>query len=247
MNDENEKDIRPFGSTGCPICGYPVLEVATIAREDGSLVESRAAVEGMAVGKFKDLEDAGYCPVYDHGTYAIGLRLGKAEPDVSGNVESARYVCCCCDLKWENDIHLANAFIKESMTRKRKPIPKKVRKAVYDKYNGRCAYCGKEIEMKEMQVDHVKPLAFFRGTDDIDNLLPACRRCNFYKDTRSIEGFRKMLKGIPDRLKENGSRSPLTYNLALQYGMVVETGLERIEFHFEKCNKEGKNENDLCI
>lgn len=244
MSDENEKDIRPFGDTGCPICGHQVWEVGTVMCEDGSTVESRAVVEEMAVGKFKDLEDAGYCPVYDHGRYAIGLRLGKAEPDVPGNVESVRYKCSCCGMEWEDDVSLFNAFIKESMHRKRKPIPKKVRKAVYEKYNGRCAYCGKEIEMREMQVDHVKPLAFSRGTDDVDNLLPACRRCNYYKDARSIEGFRKMLKGIPDRLKENGVRSPLTYNLALQYGMVVETGLDRIEFHFEKCNKERKNEND---
>lgn len=40
----------------------------------------------------------------------------------------------------------------------RKPIPKSVRKQVYAKYNGHCAYCGCELEYKDMQVDHVIPL-----------------------------------------------------------------------------------------
>lgn len=40
----------------------------------------------------------------------------------------------------------------------RKPIPKKLRKQVYAKCNGHCAYCGCELEYKDMQVDHVIPL-----------------------------------------------------------------------------------------
>ena len=36
----------------------------------------------------------------------------------------------------------------------RKTIPKKIRQIVYDKYNGHCAYCGCELEYKDMQIDH---------------------------------------------------------------------------------------------
>lgn len=36
-------------------------------------------------------------------------------------------------------------------------IPKKIRQQVYDKCGGHCAYCGKEIAYKDMQVDHVVP------------------------------------------------------------------------------------------
>ena len=32
----------------------------------------------------------------------------------------------------------------------RKPIPKQVRRLVYEKYAGHCAYCGKEIKYEEM-------------------------------------------------------------------------------------------------
>lgn len=54
----------------------------------------------------------------------------------------------------------------------RKPIPKDVRKQVYQKYNGHCAYCGCKLEYKDMQVDHVKSVFYYNGTNDIDNLLP---------------------------------------------------------------------------
>lgn len=39
---------------------------------------------------------------------------------------------------------------------KHKPISKRIRELVYAKYNGHCAYCGSEITLKDMQVDHIK-------------------------------------------------------------------------------------------
>ena len=35
----------------------------------------------------------------------------------------------------------------------RKPIPKNIREQVYRKCNGQCAYCGCELDYKDMQVD----------------------------------------------------------------------------------------------
>lgn len=37
-------------------------------------------------------------------------------------------------------------------------ISKSKREEVYQKYNGHCAYCGREIAYKDMQVDHFLPL-----------------------------------------------------------------------------------------
>ena len=37
---------------------------------------------------------------------------------------------------------------------KKMAINKKIREAVYKKYGGRCAYCGRAIAYKDMQVDH---------------------------------------------------------------------------------------------
>lgn len=44
-----------------------------------------------------------------------------------------------------------------------KPIPTATRKKLYEKYNHRCAYCGCELEYKDMQIDHVKSV--YRNND----------------------------------------------------------------------------------
>lgn len=111
---------------------------------------------------------------------------------------------------------------------KRKPIPKSVRKKVWEKYNGHCAYCGCDLEYKEMQVDHVVSRYWYDGADDISNYMPACRQCNFYKSTLSLEDFRKRLQTITDRLKNE-----FIYKVALKYGLVEEHN-EPIKFYFEE-------------
>ena len=50
-------------------------------------------------------------------------------------------------------------------------ISKKTREIVYNKYNGHCAYCGCEIEMKDMQVDHIVPKYL--------DILPPLKRVGF--------------------------------------------------------------------
>lgn len=60
---------------------------------------------------------------------------------------------------------------------KRRRLTKAQRLQVYEKYGGKCAYCGNHITLDEMQVDHVKPLAL-GGADDISNFASACRMCN---------------------------------------------------------------------
>lgn len=118
------------------------------------------------------------------------------------------------------------------MSRTRKPIPKSVRELVYKKYDGHCAYCGCELEYKDMQVDHI--FAVGRGgTNDIDNLLPACRQCNYDKHERTIERFR-------ERLSKELYRSldrVFVYRLAKKYGLVEEHP-HTVEFYFEKVDKD---------
>jgi len=43
-----------------------------------------------------------------------------------------------------------------------------------------CAYCGEPAN----EVDHIQPRVL-GGTDDLDNLVAACRRCNASKSSRS--------------------------------------------------------------
>lgn len=113
---------------------------------------------------------------------------------------------------------------------KRKAIPKKIRKKVYEKYNGHCAYCGCEMELGEMQVDHMESLYWYGGADDLNNYMPACRACNFYKSTFPLEEFRENLKTIPERLEKE-----FIYRLSKKYGIVQETD-KPVKFYFEKVN-----------
>lgn len=87
----------------------------------------------------------------------------------------------------------------------RKPIPKSVRKLVYAKYDGHCAYCGCKIPEKGFNVDHLYCLRNYEYTEDftgidvhdIKNFMPACGSCNRYKATMDLEEFRKQLQKIP--------------------------------------------------
>ena len=110
----------------------------------------------------------------------------------------------------------------------RKPIPKKNREQVYKKYNGHCAYCGCELALKEMQVDHIQSVYWYDGANDIENYNPACRMCNFYKSTMPIEDFRKQLGKLTSRLKDI-----FIYRLAKKYGLIQEVE-KPIKFYFEK-------------
>lgn len=89
-----------------------------------------------------------------------------------------------------------------------------------------------------MQVDHIKPVYVHNdiGHDmtesemyDISNLLPACRQCNFYKDTFSLGTFRKRLQTV---MMDN-LRKGFTYRLAAKYGLIKEQKRE-ITFYFER-------------
>lgn len=114
---------------------------------------------------------------------------------------------------------------------KRKVFSPSERKLIYDKCNGHCAYCGCELEIKKMQVDHVVAFSLIQDdkTDDMSNLLPACRSCNHYKGASSLESFRKTVENMPYVLM----RDSVTYKNAVRFGL-VEPNPHKVEFYFEK-------------
>ena len=81
----------------------------------------------------------------------------------------------------------------------RKRISPKDRQVIYSKYDSHCAYCGKELTIEEMQVDHLKPLRL-GGEDEMSNYMPTCRMCNHYKRGNTLEGFRKAIERKLPRL-----------------------------------------------
>lgn len=110
---------------------------------------------------------------------------------------------------------------------RRKAIPKSIRVQIYESTDGCCAYCGHKIKLAEMQVDHIKPL-YLGGDDNVLNYAPACRMCNHYKSTMTLEKFREQIRSIPDRLEK-----VYIYRLAKRYGLVVSINKE-VEFFNEK-------------
>lgn len=128
---------------------------------------------------------------------------------------------------------------------------KKDRIRIHNKFNGHCAYCGDEIELKDMQIDHIIPKRNFKQSiikkwnvplflyhltlEDLnhnDNLFPACRVCNNWKSTLDLELFRFELSMQIERLNERSSN----YRIAKKYGLVIETK-KPIHFYFEKILK----------
>ena len=117
-----------------------------------------------------------------------------------------------------------------------KTISKKVRQAVYDKYDGHCSYCSKKIEYKEMQLDHLIPKQrerFKRYSEEeiecFDNYMPSCRRCNHYKRAHSLECFRQMIEEIPKKL----IRDSYIFKVGLDYDL-LSVNEHKITFYFEQ-------------
>lgn len=63
------------------------------------------------------------------------------------------------------------------------------KETIFNKLDGHCAYCGKNISLKKVTMDHVIPKSL-GGSNTIDNLLPACKVCNSKKGSSSLEAFR---------------------------------------------------------
>lgn len=110
---------------------------------------------------------------------------------------------------------------------KRKRITKADRLQVFNKYGGHCAYCGREMGIKEMQVDHMIPLRA-GGADEMCNYMPACRRCNHYKRGSSLEAFREMIEKIPEKLQ----RDSYIFKVGVDYGF-FEVREKNVTFFFE--------------
>ena len=94
-------------------------------------------------------------------------------------------------------------------------MKKELRIQVYNKYNGHCAYCGKTIEYKDMQVDHLVPhLGYIEIRDDsFKNLMPSCRRCNHYKRSHTLDFFRSLMMTLHHRLETYLFKVALDYNI----------------------------------
>jgi hypothetical protein len=137
-------------------------------------------------------------------------------------------------------------------------MTKQERNVVYEKYNGKCAYCGCELQ-KGWHVDHVEPIR--RGwrykldkngkrikkdskgyyteyekeyyelhpeRNTLDNYLPSCPSCNINKHGDTIEEFRENIQGYLNSL----NLRMVQYKMVKKYGLIKETN-EPVVFYFE--------------
>ena len=110
---------------------------------------------------------------------------------------------------------------------------------MFDKYGGKCAYCGCDLQ-KGWHVDHVEAhwhnitpekceqYGLKKGADTIENSNPSCPRCNRWKGTFTIEQFRWEILMQCDRLQRDSS----AYRMAKDYGLIQETK-NPVKFYFE--------------
>lgn len=106
---------------------------------------------------------------------------------------------------------------------------RKHKKSLFEEMNGRCGYCGCELDYNKATIDHKIPLGL-GGNNDKENLIISCWSCNHYKHRRDIEMFRNSIKNTVKQLKHNS-----TYRLAYKYNRLYEADIEtEIKFYFEK-------------
>lgn len=107
---------------------------------------------------------------------------------------------------------------------------------VFKMFDGRCAYCGKELSLVNasdnnyLTIDHInstKP-----KNNNITNLFPCCKSCNSTKSTKDLEYFRLYLN-----LKEVDVKfSVKQYEYLIDNGFDLLSGIDKIKFYFEVCN-----------
>lgn len=115
---------------------------------------------------------------------------------------------------------------------------------LYSDMNGRCAYCGNEITLKQMQVDHIFPKnrqhwlknkvirekynLDFTDINDAKNLIASCARCNIYKSDWLLEDFRKEIAKQVERAR----KTSWNFRCAEDYGLIEVKNVD-VVFYFE--------------
>lgn len=132
-------------------------------------------------------------------------------------------------------------------------LSRRQRQQVREKSGGRCWYCGCELPEKGWHADHFHPVireteAVYSGTgrdrrvdfkptgnllgkgsDTIDNMVPACAPCNLFKATFHVEGFRQEIEAQVDRAR----RSSINFRTAERFGL-VRADVKPVVFWFER-------------
>jgi len=125
-------------------------------------------------------------------------------------------------------------------------LSKKEREIVFNKSGGLCWYCGHDLPERGWHADHFEPIGRYKNVkitdkgvehfnnmerpelDIIENLVPACSRCNLFKGVWNIEQFRSELVDQVDRARAYS----VNFRNAERFGLIEVTN-KPIIFWFE--------------
>jgi uncharacterized protein (TIGR02646 family) len=109
------------------------------------------------------------------------------------------------------------------LRRKNKMAHSKTKKLnLFKKYNGRCAYCGCEMDWDNFHIDHVIPKSK-GGNGTYDNLVATCPTCNLYKGTLSVEEFKNKILNLV-----------ISNSQVMLFTKYIKCEIKKPIFHFEK-------------
>lgn len=121
------------------------------------------------------------------------------------------------------------------------------REKVYLKYNGKCAYTGKDLDDK-WQIDHIhcksQSYTYKGDINHIDNLVPALRIVNHYKRGSNLEQFRIFMLSFHKRLaklpkntsvERTKNRKEYMYKVANAFDISIDKPFSG-KFYFELTN-----------
>jgi hypothetical protein len=105
---------------------------------------------------------------------------------------------------------------------------------ILQKTDGRCYYCGKELKLSNLNIDHIFP-KLKGGKRNIENLAPVCKSCNSSKGSKTLEEYRSYL--CKKKLKNNPLSIPYFSELQISYlkkTYNIKIELPSIKFYFEE-------------
>lgn len=71
------------------------------------------------------------------------------------------------------------------------------REKIFNKTNGKCIYCGCDLEFNNFHIEHKIPKSKLRkNKNNIENLFPTCVDCNLLKGDLDLEDFRKKIENL---------------------------------------------------
>ena len=125
-------------------------------------------------------------------------------------------------------------------------LSKNERLIVWNKSNGACWYCGCKLPEKGWHADHIEPIRRFKDMkitdtgvehfmscdnphlDTIENMVPACKKCNLFKGVFSVEEFRREITYQVERARSYS----VNFRTAERFGL-IEVVSKPVKFWFE--------------